>query len=496
MCKSFKLDLIVKKLREYPFTEKMLFCQVNSTRMMTPNSLDIFNTPNVVYPWELEVFAEFSLFADGNNPKRKINAIADDFVKMINTIRNYQHPYLKAQKNMSYANAYIMITALQQFKSQENILDRLYRYNYFWNFSNDKIDMPSILSNCFHGLTYTEFRELGTLIFFYSALKGGTTTYIINYLSTKYKPVVDVLTISRERYKKDQSNKIDDNFENAIYGFNYLHPYPYIENQGFVYLPLPYLIIDAVTDSLLTRITFNNNHLREKIGKEVAQSYIESIFDECGVYDEVLPEQEYYVGKNKIDTPDILIKKDDTFCLIDTKPSTPKLELRKFNEKVISETISRYANNVIQVFRRMQDFVKGSYYPFAAPANVDENNTYGIVALLEDSFVSRRQIYQEVFNLLKIDSESKEANYIKSHVSVTSFHDLELFAFGSRDIFIALKEKRDNPSNWNDMKLFNSRLYPHKSLNRLNSVDEFITNVQQLLMQTINELVELGIVQR
>ena len=101
MCKSFKLDLIVKKLKEYPFTEKMLFCQVNSTRMMTPNSLDIFNTPNVVYPWELEVFAEFSLFADGNNPKRKINAIADDFVKMINTIRNYQHPYLKAQKNMS-----------------------------------------------------------------------------------------------------------------------------------------------------------------------------------------------------------------------------------------------------------------------------------------------------------------------------------------------------------------------------------------------------------
>ena len=496
MRKSSKMESIVEKLRDYPFTEKMLFCQVNSTRMMTPNSIDIFNTPNVVYPWELEVFAEFSLFADGNNPRRHINATADDFVKIINAIRNYQHPYLKSQKNMSYANALIMIMGLQQFKSQENIIDRLYRYNYFWNFTNERIDMPSIFSTHFPGLTYTDFKELGVLIFFYSALKCGSSAQVINYWSAKYRKVVDVLTISREKYKADQSSKINDSFENAIYGFNYLHPYPYIEHQGYIFLPLPYLIIDAVTDSLLTRITFDNNSLREKIGKEVAQSYIESIFNECSVYDEVLSEQEYYVGKNKIDTPDILIKKESMFCLIDTKLSVPKLELRKFNEKAIAETISRYANHIIQVYRRVQDFTNGKYYPFAKPANVEKDDAYGIVALLEDSFIPRRQIYQEVFQLLKLEPNSDEANYIKSHINITSFHDLELFALGSRDIFIALTKKRDTPSKWNDMKLFNSDLYPKDSFNRINSVEDFITGLQQTITQTIDELVELGIVQK
>ena len=92
------LQLVLEKLEDYSFAEKMLFCQVHSTRMMTPTSLDILNTPNAVYPWELEIFAEFSLFASGDNPKRHINKTADDFVKIINDIRNYQHPYLKSQK--------------------------------------------------------------------------------------------------------------------------------------------------------------------------------------------------------------------------------------------------------------------------------------------------------------------------------------------------------------------------------------------------------------
>lgn len=496
MCKHRKLDLIVKRLREYPFTEKMLFCQAHSTRMMTPTNLDILNTPNAVYPWELEVFAELSLFASGDKTTKHINQTADAFVSIINEIRNYQHPHLKSQKNLSYADSLIMISGLQQFKAQENILDRLYRYNYFWNFSNDIIDMPNEFSTFFNGLSYEHFRDLGILIFFYAALKEGDVAQIISYVNIKYKAVVDNLTISRNKYKDVQSEKLDDNFENTIYGFNYLHPYPYVECQGFVFLPLPYLIIDAVTDSLLTRITIDNNALRETIGKEVAQSYIESIFREGNVYDEILPEQEYYVGKNKIDTPDILIKNGDDFCLIDSKLSTPKLELRKFNKEAISDTISRYAKNIIQVYKRILDFTNGYYYPFSAQTKVEKNNVFGIVALLEDSYISRRQIYQEVFLQLKLDPESEEAKFIKANISITSFHDLELFAFGSRDIFVALKEKQANQSNWNNLQLFNMQLYPNKSSNRLDSMEKFISSAQSLIMKTIDELVGIGIVKK
>ena len=118
------------------------------------------------------------------------------------------------------------------------------------------------------------------------------------------------------------------------------------------------------------------------------------------------------------------------------------------------------------------------------------------MALLEDSYISRRQIYQEVFQQLKLDPESEEAKFIKANISITSFHDLESFAFGSRDIFVALKEKRANQSNWNDMKLFSTQLYPDKSSNRLNSVEEFVSNIRNLLMNTIDELVQIGIIKK
>ena len=121
-----KLDKIVNRLRHYPFTEKILLCQTNATRIMKTTHLDIFNTPNAIYPWELEVFAELSLFADGSNPNKSFKApMNNDFIKIINIIRNYRHSFLKKQKNMDFANAFIMVTGLQQFKSKENILHRI-----------------------------------------------------------------------------------------------------------------------------------------------------------------------------------------------------------------------------------------------------------------------------------------------------------------------------------------------------------------------------------
>ena len=134
MCKRNALSSIIKQLRKYPFTEKMLLCQSNATKIMKPSSLDFLEAENAIYPWELEVFAELSLFADGPEPSRSFRQDTNKFIKMINTIRNYQHPYLKKQKNLDFADSFIMATGLQQFKAQENIIDRLYRYDFFWNF--------------------------------------------------------------------------------------------------------------------------------------------------------------------------------------------------------------------------------------------------------------------------------------------------------------------------------------------------------------------------
>lgn len=496
MGRRYSINGIIKILKEYPFIEKMHFCQKNATSIMSSWKLDFIDKSNVVYPWELEIFVELSLFAEAPQTIKSVRADnGAEFIKIINAIRNYNHPSLKKKENIDFVNSLIMVMGLQQFKAQESILERLYRYSYFWGFCNDKINMPQTFLDNFNGIKYSEFRELAVLIYFYASLKSPTAN-IIRYLVLKSKPIVDYLKISRSDYKTKQSDKIDDNYENVIYGFNYLHPFPFIEFQEVYYLPLPYLIVDAVTDSLLTRVTYNNNSLREKIGKEVAQSYIESIFKETSIYEEVLPEKEYYVGKKKFDTPDVLIKKDDNFCLIDTKLSTPKLDVRNFNKQSIEKTILQYAKYTIQVYKRIKDFCDGFVYPFSKKVNINKNNVFGIVALLEDSYIMRRQIYDKVFSELNIDENSEEGNYVKAHIKITSFRDLELFAFRSLDIFMALKEKALNSKDWNDLGLYNSQLYINVAPRRLPSLDAFIKANQSIIMESIDELVCNGIINR
>lgn len=493
--RKYELQLIVEQLRQYPLTEKLLICQNNATRLMDLTHLEILNTSNPIYPWELEVFAELSLFADAPTARCSFSNSDEAFINIINKIRNYQHPFLQKQKNIDFANAFMMVSGLQQFKVQENILDRLYRYNYFWNFVNDKINMPKIFSEHFNGMAYSEFRDLGLLVFFYASLKYPTAQ-IIRALISKYKTAVDFLRITREEYKQKQSEKIDDNFENVIFGFNYLRPYPFVECKEVLFLPLPYLIIDAVTESLLTRVTMDNNSLREKIGKEVAQTYIEEIFKEGNIYNEVVPECEYWIGKNKIDSPDISLRKGNQVCFIDTKLSTPKLEIRKFNSKAIDDTISKYAKNIIQMYNRIKDFNNASFYPFEDKLSIAKEDVFGVVALLEDSYISRRQIYPEVFKQIGISADSEEAKYIMSNIKITGFRDLEVFAFRSHDIFVALNKKKNHPEDWNDMGIFDSLLYKDDTYSVLPSVDDFTKKSKDLLMESIDELAALGIINK
>lgn len=75
------------------------------------------------------------------------------------------------------------------------------------------------------------------------------------------------------------------------------------------------------------------------------------------------------------------------------------------------------------------------------------------------SVFKQETIYQEVFTILDISGDSEKAEYIKSHIKITNFRDLELIAFGSNDVFIALTRKRDTPDEWNDMCLFNQSYY-------------------------------------
>lgn len=497
-----KLSKILNNLRNYSFFDKMLICQIYSKELMEFDHLAILeNIGKNALPWELETFAELSILSEEKHPFKKFSPENNkDFVDTINYIRNYTHPYLNSLiGTQAFIDAYFMVNAMLQFKAQENIINRLYRYNYFWNYQDNEIDMISEFKNKYSGLTFDHFIELAHLIYFFSHKDFYQQSPIIYkqvyaYITQTHKAAINLLKITRKDYIVNQQSKNKGNLQNSIYGFNYLFPYPFIEYEDIIYLPLPYLIVDSVTESLLTRATNDDTHLREIIGKNVAQSYIENILKESNVYDEVVPEIAYSVGKNRIDSPDVMLKKDNLFCLIDSKLSTPKISLRQFVEEDESSIIKQYAKNIKQLYKRIQEFLNGYYYPFKDINTIDRKNVFGVVVLFENSFVSKEKVYREVCNQLNINYESCEGEYIRSNIKITELHDIERFAFSSFDFFRSLTINRDDSNKWNDISLYNDQHFKDDDIRLIPSLVSFQDKIQGMLLKAVTDLKKLGIV--
>ena len=504
MCNKMDLSKVLDTLRSYPFFEKMLMCQQYAQDLMNYDHLEILPniTKNIVLPWEIESFAQLSIFATGDNPYKSFNNENNDFADIITTIRNYLPPHLENLKNTPhFANDYIMAVGMLQFKCQKNILNRLYRYDYFWKYRDNNIDMPAIFTQSYQGLSYDYFIELAFAIYFFASLDTNIATNfgiknptdIFRYICYTHNRAVNLLSIKREEYILRQTEKNNNDITNAVYGFNYLYPYPFIEFQGNTYLPIPYLIIDSITESLVTRATNSNNRLRECIGKFVAQAYVEHIFKDNNIYEEVIPEKTYKKGNQKIDAPDVMIKDHDRFCFIDSKLSTPKLSLRNFNETDISNTIQQYAKNIQQIYNRIIDFENNLYYPFSSKSIINKSNIFGIVVVFESSFVSHRDIYAEVFKDLRINENSDEAKFILSNISITELSDIENITFSSYNVFCALEHKRDNSARWYDMGLFSDYIFDVEP-QKLPSILKFEAKTKKILTNFIADLYDKNLI--
>lgn len=219
---------IYNELKKYPFIEKMQICQHHSTKIMEINKLNIINDDeSKIYPWEIEIFAELSILAESNNPTKTFNLEGyGNFIKIINSIRNYIHPYLKQKQGSSnYAYDFFMVTGMLQFKIQSNIYCRLFRYDYFFKFKNENINMNNIFSSSFNNINYNDFIELAVLIYFFTSLPNNTNE-IYQYIALRRLHIINTLKIKREDYIEKQNEKNRNNIDNCYYGFNYLSCYP------------------------------------------------------------------------------------------------------------------------------------------------------------------------------------------------------------------------------------------------------------------------------
>ncbi len=432
-----KLPVILKR---YSFDEKMRILMYYSLQLIDFNCLKI--NKNQPMPWELETFLMFSVKADEYQFKDFKGQNINNFSEIINCIRNYHHPFLLSKSETSEFVDYVLIAfGSTQYDCQSYDIYKYFRYNYFFNYTCPKISMKNEFYKKF-GIEYKSVLEFGIILNFLFASKVSLNYKIIEYILLKYATVVKLLTISREEFKKE-IDLFAENIEDYLYCVRPSDIYPFIKYGQKIYLPLPHCLTRAVTDSLLYRITDNQNDIRTLFGKDVLEAYLYDILLKSNLFTEIILEKEYIKNKNQLKTSDVMCRINNEYLFFECKSMVPYSKTRCMKEKSILDEINKISNAVVQLYKQIYLDFKRSYDFFENDdkTNFNRDNCFGIVVLLEESYIKRELIYKKVAEKLKINTSDRLYKWIINHIKVCSLYDVEKYAFTGTSIINSLKSQ-------------------------------------------------------
>ncbi|MDA1785045.1 hypothetical protein PDL07_20450 [Bacillus cereus] len=483
-------------LKRYDFKGKMKVCQEHSKVLMSIDGLiPISEWPGKASPWDLETFALFSVITMGEYSDRGFDDVKGrkQFAEIINAIKDYRPPKLEiSQDNNRFLDYFMIVTGLNQIQIQEDIGIKIYRCSYIFNFENENVNMKQKFIEKF-GCSYEEFKKFGFIIhsLFSREINKSLTPDVYDYVIRKYRNVIQHLLIERADYVALQKKILHD-ITQYIYGFKYFYQFPFISYNQETFLPLPHLVMQSVTSSLLFRLTEGNNKLRDLFGKEVLENYILHICGLSNLFDEVIAEYSYKPKRNEKRTLDIMIRKGDKCLMLDSKSMSPRVSLRNLNDEDVEHTVNRMVGAVKQVYEHITERFPNEYYPFDVKVDFLKENIFGVVILNEDSYILREIIMNRAAEKLEIVQGSEEYKYLCSNVKLMRLYELERMIFQQEDVLQLLINNRQNESKWFDFSLIN---YDEKNdkgiIKELSQVSE---EMKEILMEFAQELVREGII--
>lgn len=442
---------IPKYLKRYSFNSKMNACQKYSMQIITllgivpPEKMN-----DQILPWELETFLLFAINAKEYQNTDILEKNERRFFEVINAIRDHDETdRLKSSGTGDFLVELMMHYGLIQFELQEKQQYKYYRYSYFFNFVDQEkgVNIREEFLKKF-GVEYNLIMQLGVALSLFLSTKKATMEMIIYIINYFYKAVIP-LTITREGYRellKVCANSIED-YEFCV---RPSYSYPFIlDDEAGIHFPLPHLLYRATTSALLYRLKENNSKIRDEIGHVVVESYLYEILKTTNIYDEVIPERTYTNKKIECSTPDISIREGDSFLFIESKSSVPPMGIRLFDYEIQKKQIEIIASAIYQLYKQIKLFTEGMFSIFDNMPLFDEHNekVWGIVSLLEDSFISRKLLYEEFSKLAKIEVDSQEYMWAIHHIKVVSLYDVEKYTFQGTSMInvLAIKATEHQP---------------------------------------------------
>lgn len=437
-----RLPLILKR---FSFSEKMkIACRYSS--QLIDFDVKKTNTPSFL-PWCLETFVMLAIEANEYNDNNFRGNNHQKFIKIYNTIWNATSILAKKTcGDFSFLDIFLSLSGLTQFEFQETSLIKEYRC---WLLFNDN-SSPVCLKEKFiekFGTNYEDFLLLGKLLQSLFLAHASSDIEIspaaLGYLVFDlFEIPAKNLMISRSNYIHLQHSYIKSTLDPYNYLFS-LCPstqFPLIhedDKKDILFLPLPHLLLQCVTTSLLYRITENNNKLRTDIGKYLWEKYLLQIITETGIYDEVFPEQSYTRYGSTALSPDVLARQGESILFIESKSTVPSLDIRLLNPRAFDKNIDIISDHMIQLYKQMLQF--DLYNPFNKNSEYNKANFCGIVVILQDTYLPRQHYYKKAQNKLHLEDSSQEWDWFLHHIKISSLYEIERISFSGKSLIEAYK---------------------------------------------------------
>lgn len=446
-------------LKRFSFEEKMGIATVYSSHaILFGRKLRKEHDHTGVLPWCLETFVMLAMeaieYSDGDFRGKNENK----FIKMYNAIWEASAVVSKVPcGRFGFLDVFMAVTALNQFHVQESPWIRQYRYWCIFNDNASPVNLKTMFKQKM-GTDYEDFLLLGSILQVLFIAQANNKNVIIpqkalHYLlCVRFPEATKHLKVTRTEYIELQRKFIansDDPYK-YVYSLCPSYQYAFIEEDDSIYFPLPHLLNQCVTSSLLYRLTEGNNTLRNLMGKYVWEKYLLRLVMETGSYQEVFPEQPYKYSGSDSFSPDVLARQGNQVLFIDSKSTVPNLGIRLFAPDSYEDNIRIVAENIAKLYNQMHRF--DLYNPFHGNVSSNRDDYWGIVIVLEDAYIMRVRYYESAARKLKIQEDSADWKWMISHIKVISLYEIERLCLGGDSIIDGCRESfGEDPFNFNFM---------------------------------------------
>ena len=452
---DLKFSEIPSILKRQNIIDAINYCQELSVKRIDfKKSSDIEEREAIdkLSPWVMAVFMNLAI-AYCSYPVPKENC-KKTFHEVINIIARQTLDFQSSlgSNERVYMPNYIRFIQRGQI---ENHLFDIYRHKFYFNY-NDLI-VQTFVSK--FKIPYEKIFEIACFYYFCIELK------CIDALFNKihhFKDVFDVFTI---KVKEIRDKIIDclntEPVENLIY-YRFdddLYSKPVLEINSRLYCPLYFLLYYAIGNILMYQFTRDDDDLHGRIGKEARENYLIKIVSENIKFDSIFVEKVLKECHRNIGASDLAITMGKEVLFIESKSTSPNLDVINLDDDAIDEHIELIAKHIKQIYNHMyKDCVVNKYYHSAFKIDYEKDDVYGIIVLREFTFAKIEKIYDIASELIGIKNDDEMKKWMINHIILLDINNFERLVFRRIDLISFIK--KIEVESMNDSKGLNERCFP------------------------------------